>query len=96
MSGGGEAGGGGAGDVGAGLSGRIIDVDEGEGPSGGSGATAISSSRGSLLALALGRPLFRGLFVPGGASRFTVQYEPNPGSVAGRGWRSNNLLSERW
>lgn len=43
-------------------------------------ATA-ASSRGSLEVL----PLFRGLFVPGGASRFTVQYDPNPGSVAGRG-----------
>ena len=30
------------------------------------------------------RPRFRGRLVPGGASRFTVQYEPKPGSVAGR------------
>jgi len=45
----------------------------------------------SLLAL----PRLRGRFVPGGASKFTVQYEPKPGSVAGRGWRSNRRLRER-
>lgn len=33
----------------------------------------------------LGRPLLRGLLVPGGAVRFTVQYEPKPGSVTGLG-----------
>ncbi len=33
----------------------------------------------------LGRPRFRGRLVPGGADKFTVQYEPKPGSVTGRG-----------
>lgn len=32
-----------------------------------------------------GRPLLRGRFVPGGASKLTVQYDPKPGSVTGRG-----------
>lgn len=30
-------------------------------------------------------PLFLGRLVPGGASRFTVQYDPKPGSEGGRG-----------
>lgn len=41
------------------------------------------------------RPLLRGRLVPGGAVRFTVQYEPNPGSVTGRGCRSNKRFNER-
>lgn len=40
-------------------------------------------------------PLFLGRFVPGGASRLTVQYDPNPGSEGGRGCRSNRRFRER-
>ena len=40
-------------------------------------------------------PLFLGRLVPGGASRFTVQYDPKPGSEGGRGCRSNRRLRER-
>ena len=39
----------------------------------------------SLLSVLLLLPLFLGRFVPGGASRLTVQYDPNPGSEGGRG-----------
>ncbi len=41
-------------------------------------------------------PLFLGRLVPGGASRLTVQYDPNPGSDGGRGCRSNSRLRDRW
>ena len=55
------------------------------------GAVSASSSTSRL-----GRPRLRGRFVPGGASRLTVQYDPKPGSVTGRGCRSNNLFNDRW
>lgn len=48
-------------------------------------------ARASLLVL----PRFRGRLVPGGAERLTVQYEPNPGSVTGRGCRSKSRFRER-
>ena len=40
-------------------------------------------------------PRFLGRFVPGGASRFTVQYDPNPGSATGFAWRSKRRFNER-
>ena len=48
-----------------------------------------------VLSLPAGRPRLRGRLVPGGASRLTVQYDPKPGSVTGRVWRSKRRLSER-
>ena len=50
----------------------------------------------SLLSFLLFLPLFLGRFVPGGASRLTVQYEPKPGSVTGRGCLSKRRFSDRW
>ena len=43
----------------------------------------------------LARPLLRGRFVPGGADKLTVQYDPNPGSVTGRGCRSKSLFKDK-
>lgn len=43
------------------------------------GMTILAAAAAALL----GRPRFLGLFVPGGAKRLTVQYEPKPGSASG-------------
>ena len=59
------------------------------------GTKVLSNRIGSTWVGSLRGPRLRGLLVPGGAERLTVQYEPKPGSVTGLGSRSNRRLRER-